>query len=100
MPILAKECLACGNVYDALTTTMEGAEDAKRCPNCCSTNIKSLIATSIRVEMVDSKNMSEGEVQMHLDHKRDLERGIAEGRMEVTMKGPREFWPQVERRLY
>lgn len=100
MATFSLRCLSCGDAYTTVTTCAEGARDAVACPNCGSTDVRRVIGSFAAVAMVDSKNMSPLEVQAHLAHKRDLEHGLASGRYDITERGPREFRPEIPKRLY
>jgi len=97
MPIYQIQCSSCEHRYDAVTTTAEGAQDARRCPKCASIRLKRELG-SFRVLMVDSKNMEPGEIAMALKHKADIEQNHE--RLEWKSGGPREFQPEIARTVY
>lgn len=100
MPTYAFQCLSCGEQYVTVTTCAEGAAAALRCPICSSPHLNRLIGGFQALTMLDSKNMTPLEIELHLAHKRDLERGLKEGRYDIKERGPREFRPSVPKTLY
>ena len=100
MASLSIECLSCLEVYVTVTTCAEGAADALRCPLCGSPDLRRLVGGFAAVAMIDSKNMSPLEIEAHLAHKRDLERGLSVGRYEIRERGPREFRPAFAKRCH
>lgn len=92
------DCESCGR-FEAFVSEHIAAGPCA-CP-VCDGNALRLFPIPQLPMMHDSKNMDPGEVQMHLDHKADVERGIACGEYkDVKVQGPREFQPDIPKSVY
>lgn len=90
------KCPKCGCVWEVLTTVMHSTA----CSQCGAEGEKQFSGTIRHVVMLDWKNMDEGERELAMDHKADLERGVASGEYDITIQGPHEFRPEIPKRLY
>lgn len=96
MPVYDYQCPDCGAVWTVVTTV----RCSTQCEFCGADGVRQWTIRNLDVRMHDSKNMTPGEIELALDHRRDLERGVAAGEYDITIKGPAEFRPEIPKRLY
>lgn len=102
MPIFEMDCVRCNHSYEAITTTAAGALATRQCPRCGSQAIKKRFSAIAKpINALDPRNLTNEEIGLMLDHKRDLEKGVASGRLELgAARGPQEFRPEIGRRFW
>lgn len=98
MPIFAYHCTKCDKPFDVWRGVIASETGSNDCPDCGSTETQRVFTLPT---VSTTTFMENGEVLMHLRHKKDIEKKAKEGTLvSCQERGPLQFRPKFDKRIY